>query len=62
MAVKTFGKGRGVYISGLPYSFKNSRVQLSCAAVPWVRHPRRGRISTAGGLCPIAQCRSYTLT
>ena len=27
MAVKTFGKGRGVYISGLPYSFKNSRIQ-----------------------------------
>ena len=26
MVVKTFGKGRGVYISGLPYSFKNSRV------------------------------------
>lgn len=26
MAVKSFGKGRGVYISGLPYSFKNSRV------------------------------------
>lgn len=26
MAVKTFGKGRGVYISGLPYSFENSRV------------------------------------
>ena len=26
MAVKKFGKGRGVYISGLPYSFKNSRV------------------------------------
>lgn len=26
MAVKAFGKGRGVYISGLPYSFKNSRV------------------------------------
>ena len=26
MAVKTFGKGRGVYISGLPYSFKNSSV------------------------------------
>ena len=26
MAVKNFGKGRGVYISGLPYSFKNSRV------------------------------------
>ena len=24
MAVKEFGKGRGVYISGLPYSFKNS--------------------------------------
>lgn len=26
MAVKSFGKGRGVYISGLPYSFENSRV------------------------------------
>ncbi len=26
MAVKQFGKGRGVYISGLPYSFENSRV------------------------------------
>ena len=26
MAVRSFGKGRGVYISGLPYSFKNSRV------------------------------------
>ena len=26
MAVKSFGKGRGVYISGLPYSFKNSRI------------------------------------
>ena len=26
MAVNTFGDGRSVYISGLPYSFKNSRV------------------------------------
>ena len=26
MAVKEFGKGRGVYISGLPYSFENSRI------------------------------------
>ena len=26
MAVKTFGKGRGVYIIGLPYSFCNSRI------------------------------------
>lgn len=26
MAVNTFGKGRAVYISGLPYSFENSRV------------------------------------
>lgn len=26
MAVNTFGKGRSVYISGLPYSFENSRV------------------------------------
>ena len=28
MAVKTFGKGRGVYVSGLPYSFKNSRFRI----------------------------------
>ncbi len=26
MAVRHFGRGRGVYISGLPYSFKNSRI------------------------------------
>ena len=26
MAVKEFGKGRGVYISGLPYSFENSHI------------------------------------
>ena len=26
MAVRSFGKGRGVYISGLPYSFENSRI------------------------------------
>ena len=26
MAVNTFGKGRAVYISGLPYSFENSRI------------------------------------
>ena len=26
MAVKCFGEGRGVYISGLPYSFENSRI------------------------------------
>ena len=26
MAVKEFGKGRGVYISGLPYNFENSRI------------------------------------
>ncbi len=26
MAVREFGKGRGVYISGLPYSFENSRI------------------------------------
>ncbi|MBQ9989763.1 MAG: 1,3-beta-galactosyl-N-acetylhexosamine phosphorylase [Lachnospiraceae bacterium] len=26
MAVNTFGKGRTVYISGLPYSFENSRI------------------------------------
>lgn len=26
VAVRHFGRGRGVYISGLPYSFKNSRI------------------------------------
>ena len=36
MAVKSFGKGRGVYISGLPYSFKNSRVLYR--AVLWAAY------------------------
>ena len=26
MSVKKYGKGRGVYISGLPYSFENARI------------------------------------
>ena len=26
MAVHSYGQGRGVYISGLPYSFVNNRV------------------------------------
>ena len=33
LAVREFGKGRGVYISGLPYSFKNSR--LLYRAILW---------------------------
>ena len=33
MAVNEFGKGRAVYISGLPYSFENSR--LLHRAVLW---------------------------
>ena len=36
MAVKTFGKGRGVYISGLPYSFENNRVLHR--AIMWSTH------------------------
>jgi len=36
MAVKEFGLGRGVYISGLPYSFKNSRILYR--AVLWSCH------------------------
>ena len=36
MAVNEFGKGRAVYISGLPYSFKNSRVLYR--AVLWSTH------------------------
>ena len=36
MAVNEFGKGRAVYISGLPYSFENSRVLYR--AVLWSTH------------------------
>ncbi len=36
MAVNDFGKGRSVYISGLPYSFKNAR--LLHRAVVWSTH------------------------
>ena len=36
MAVKEFGKGRGVYISGLPYSFENNRVLHR--AIMWSTH------------------------
>ena len=36
MAVNAFGDGRSVYISGLPYSFKNSRVLHR--AILWAAH------------------------
>ena len=36
MAVHEFGDGRGVYISGLPYSFENSR--LLYRAILWASH------------------------
>lgn len=36
LAVKEFGQGRGVYISGLPYSFSNSR--LLYRAIIWSAH------------------------
>ncbi|MDO5400253.1 MAG: 1,3-beta-galactosyl-N-acetylhexosamine phosphorylase [Eubacteriales bacterium] len=36
MAVNTFGQGRTVYISGLPYSFENSRVLYR--AILWAAH------------------------
>jgi len=36
MAANTFGNGRSVYISGLPYSFENSRVLYR--AILWVAH------------------------
>ena len=36
MAVNTFGNGRSVYISGLPYSFENSRVLYR--AILWSTH------------------------
>ena len=36
MAVKEFGKGRCVYISGLPYSFENSRILYR--SIIWSSH------------------------
>ena len=36
MAVNAFGKGRAVYLSGLPYSFENSRVLYR--AILWSTH------------------------
>ena len=36
MAANTFGDGRSVYISGLPYSFENSRVLYR--AILWAAH------------------------
>lgn len=36
MAVKEFGMGRGVYISGLPYSFENSRILYR--SILWSAH------------------------
>ena len=36
MAVKDFGKGRSVYISGLPYSFENSRILYR--SILWSTH------------------------
>lgn len=39
MATKDFGKGRGVYISGLPYTFENSRIFYR--AVLWSTHDEK---------------------
>ena len=36
MAVKEFGKGRSVYISGLPYSFENNRILYR--SILWSTH------------------------
>ena len=36
MAVREFGKGRSVYISGLPYSFENSRILYR--SILWSAH------------------------
>ena len=36
MAVNEFGKGRSVYISGLPYSFENSRILYR--SILWSAH------------------------
>ena len=39
MAVKEFGKGRCVYISGLPYSFENSRILYR--SIIWASHDEK---------------------
>lgn len=36
MAVNGFGKGRCVYVSGLPYSFENSRILYR--SILWASH------------------------
>ena len=36
LAVNEFGSGRAVYVSGLPYSFENTR--LLCRAILWSAH------------------------
>ena len=36
MAVNSFGRGRRVYVSGLPYSFANSRILLR--SILWSAH------------------------
>ena len=36
MAVNSFGRGRSVYISGLPYSFENSRILYR--SILWSSH------------------------
>ncbi len=40
LAVNDFGDGRGVYISGLPYSFENSRILYR--AILWAAHDEEG--------------------
>jgi len=40
MAVHEFGAGRSVYISGLPYSFENSRILYR--AILWATHDEEG--------------------
>lgn len=39
MAVNSFGKGRAVYISGLPYSFENSRILYR--SILWSTHSEK---------------------
>ena len=40
LAAHAYGEGRGVYISGLPYSFANSRVLYR--AILWAAHSEEG--------------------
>ena len=51
LAVNAFGKGRCVYMSGLPYSFQNNRLLLK--AVLWAAHKETQLLRWFSGNCKV---------